>query len=68
VTADPTQIPGGESISSSIYVTATIGVEPLSLIIGTATIPAHAVFGDGYTQALPAQLEVTGVFLPTVEK
>jgi hypothetical protein len=68
VTADPNQIPGGESISSSIFVTATIGVEPLSLVIGTATIPAYAAFGNGYVQALPAQHEVTGVFLPTVEK
>ncbi len=71
VTADPTQIPDGASISSSVLVTASIGSGQFSLNIGTATIPAHAVFGNGYTAAFPGPEQIPGqenvhVFLPTI--
>jgi hypothetical protein len=43
VTADPTKIPNGESASSAIVVTGTVGG---GTVVGTVTVPAHAVFGN----------------------
>jgi hypothetical protein len=77
VTANPTQIAGGESISSTIIVTATRDVGQFSVILGTATIPAHAVFGNAYVVELPTDHhpndlpiphEGPGILLPSVRK
>lgn len=68
VTADPAQIPQGESISGSILVTGTVAAG--SLIVGTANVPAHAVFGNGYVQpsggpeVIPLDVEL---YLPTLQ-
>jgi hypothetical protein len=46
VTVDPTKVPNGETVSSAVVVTGTVGG---GTVVGTATVPVHAVFGNGYS-------------------
>jgi hypothetical protein len=68
VTANPAQIPQGQSISSSVLVTGTVGSG--STIVGTATIPVDAFFGNGYLLASGGAEPLPGeskLFLPAIQ-
>ena len=65
VTADPTKIPAGGSISSSVTVTGTIANG--QVVVRTVAVPAHAVFGNAYVQASGGP-ELSKLYLPSVRR
>ncbi len=65
VTVDPKLIPEQEGISSSIIVTGTNGQQ----LVGVATVPVHAAFGNGYVAAFPGpEFEPINVYLPVIKR
>jgi hypothetical protein len=63
VTADPTQMPPGATVVSSVVVTGLVGSD---VVVGQATVPASASFGNGYVGPAANPERFPPIFLPLI--